>query len=282
VIGAAALLLVMGRAQAEETARTRLLVKCDAETVPAVLEALAGLDVEVYDVDTLRPLATARAPATEPQDVPAPVFVDARAAMVRMRDLVARMTTAGGPPAVALQALDIGRRRMKVRVEAGDLAALDAFVSRVQDTFAPDAPRTRVRRGSVRRTNTGRFQTDVEVLLPEGAMVTPPQSRYEGDVPLELITRHAAAVGFRPVYVSSLRADPVGEHVVLSRKYVFDAAAPEDATAANASRLADLIATEEGLVVSGLRWRRVDETEADGAPDRIRKPEFEIVTVVGR
>jgi hypothetical protein len=185
------------RAEPRETAR--LLVRCEREAVGRVVQALAGLGVEVHDLDSMERLDAEGARGPAPERPPSPAPPDARGVYAVVLGALSR----GEPGEARLTRLDVGPRRAELAVEVRDPARLDVLRADLNAALSERTANARIEMGAVTSLPSGWLQGRLSIRLFDLAPGVPPEG--EG---LEL-SRLQAAVGAAGLHALSVGAEQV-------------------------------------------------------------------------
>ena len=239
---------------AEGPGKTSLLVKCDAAKVPQVLRALAGLEVEIHDLETMKPLNIEQPEAL----ARAPMPIDAYAVMESLREVAG---------ALRIERMQVRRRYASILVGADRAEALDAFEQAWRKRTEPLVT------GALKRTPDG-WRQEFKIRIPEPAGELSPVEKAGLD--RAGLDKHLTAEGTRLIYASaqSRRGVLPSGTSLCSRRYQL-----AETTLDQLARVLARLSAEPGLRVSQLSWSLAEKSSE--TPGAIRAPQFTLSWLQG-
>ena len=257
-------------AEADEPEETQLLVKCPPRQVAAVRKALAGLEVQIYDLKTMRRVP----PYLEPADVPA--LPDAERLMREIIATVEGVKSKDGVPLLRVTSMTIQERRAGVRVQAEDKTAFD----RVSEALAANAHlkgrKAKIEHGALQGLPDGRYQYNLSIKLSTEAAEGRPTGAGATTVPLRLVAEAELETRMKNVYASPIMDDPHLDkgYRTLAREFIYG-----PATLSQFKSLVANLAKSNVFTVWELRWKVAPAKEQTGdTQDRIGKSVVRIAT----
>lgn len=203
---------------------TRLLVKCSAAQVEQVIGRLHGLDLELWDMESMRRLPTPVAAPPTPEQVPA--LADAVEMMTQLLKLVESLNGEADAEPITVTEMSIQERRANLKVEYQKVGSEDRLRAAMEKSPWFKTHVVQVMTGRVMRQKSGEIRTAFTLMRGStpGDKVRP--SGASLDVPIAGVQRAALTARMSMMYASAMRDDPnrkMGYRTV-SREFTYDAA----------------------------------------------------------
>ncbi len=284
LIAAGALALVvlgatLGLPSAWGEGRTSLILKCDPADVPAVLDRLRGMDVEVYDLESMAPVpvppvAPATATATPARPTPA-LPADGLVVLDRLQEAARQVAaSAGSRPPLRMLRMDVKSRGATILVRASAPEDLDALVQTLtQDAVLSSRRRAArwVHPGGVKRVEDGWEQVINLRFTATGSAETLREGPF---LTLQTINDHLNRQRGKMTYLSAqhTRRDDVRE--IVTQKLQVELATVEQLMA-----FLRAIDAEPGIVIEEISWSYDDDAAEAG---RLRKTQISVSALYAR
>ena len=254
-------------ADGEERKEVRLLLKCDASDVDAVLKALKGQPVEVYDLDTMKrrtvPVSADRVPH----------LPDAARLMESLITALQAVKDPHGVSLVKMEDMVIQPRRAMVTISASSQALLDQGTKALAKDKLLKERGAQESLGAIQTMPGGGYRTKISYKLDERAARSAKRPPATSSIPMVQIQNAGLAANMKFVYAGPVRTDPnrAAGYTTRSREYTY-APARLDQFRKLLTALTHAQGKPNGLIVHELRWKLADPKQQTGHPfDRIRK-----------
>jgi len=255
--------------EASEKQGSRLLVKCSAEQVEDVIARLRGLDVKVWDLETMRPLPLVAPTPTPLTPAEIPRLRDAEKLMEDILSTVGALGTEPSGAPITIVGMVIQERRATFKVVFREIATSDRIRRAVQQSSWFKANGTQLQTGALQRLVGGGMRTSFTVMRSGAGAGSILPSSAGLDISTTDVQRASHKLRMQMMYASPTQDTPNRKmgYRTASREFTYDAA-----TLPRFRKLVhELSILPSKLTVYELRWKLLDQKARVDQPDAIGK-----------